>query len=79
LQNLLRWDKDCYDGILWLRKNQDQFRMQVFEPPIISLTVPDKNYIHAVEACFNSNQLKVWFNYEFGQLGDVGLTAIRLS
>jgi hypothetical protein len=33
--------------------------MEVFEPPFISLTVPDKKFASAIEACFNANQLKV--------------------
>lgn len=52
--------------------------MEVFEPPLVSLTVPDKKYTNAVEACFNANQLKVCCIH----LGDVVATcalSIRLS
>ena len=61
LKELEKWDKDCHDAIIWLRKdcNKQKFRMEVFEPPFISLTVPDKKYVNAIEACFNANQLKV--------------------
>jgi structural maintenance of chromosomes protein 5 len=61
LQDLAKWDKDCHDAVLWLRKpeNQEKFRMPVIEPPCVTLTVPDKKYTNAVEACFNANQLKV--------------------
>ncbi|EGO27756.1 hypothetical protein SERLADRAFT_354935 [Serpula lacrymans var. lacrymans S7.9] len=58
LQNLSKWDKDCADAVAWLRNNQNKFKMEVFEPPVICLTVPDKRYTNAVEACFNANQLK---------------------
>lgn len=33
--------------------------MEIVEPAAISLTVPNKDYVHAVEACFNITQLKV--------------------
>jgi structural maintenance of chromosomes protein 5 len=59
LQMLARWDKDCADTVEWLRKNQHRFKMEVFEPPAISLTVPDKRFVDHVEACFSANQLKV--------------------
>jgi hypothetical protein len=61
LQDLAKWDRDCHDAILWLRKpeNQEKFRMPVIEPPYITLTVPDKRYTNAIEACLNANQLKV--------------------
>jgi hypothetical protein len=33
--------------------------MEIVEPAAISLTVPNRDYVHAVEACFNITQLKV--------------------
>jgi hypothetical protein len=33
--------------------------MEIIEPAVISLTVPNKDYVHAVEACFSITQLKV--------------------
>lgn len=59
LQALGRWDRDTHDAILWLRKNRDKFKMEVFEPPIMVLTVPDRRFVNAVESCFNAAQLKV--------------------
>ncbi|KAH7926802.1 P-loop containing nucleoside triphosphate hydrolase protein [Leucogyrophana mollusca] len=59
LQNLGQWDRDCADAVVWLRNNQDKFKMEVFEPPMICCTVPDKRFTNAVEACFNANQLKM--------------------
>ena len=55
-----KWDPDTYDAILWLRKNKDKFRMEVFEPPLMCLTLKDRRYTNAVEACFTGNQIKVW-------------------
>lgn len=59
LQNLAQLDPDCAAVINWLRANKHRFRMEIVEPAAISLTVPNKDYVHAVEACFNTIQLKV--------------------
>ncbi|KAI0264050.1 hypothetical protein BGY98DRAFT_1192298 [Russula aff. rugulosa BPL654] len=45
LQNLAQLDPDC---------------AAIVEPAAISLTVPNKDYVHAVEACFNITQLKTF-------------------
>ena len=59
LQNLAQHDSDCAEVINWLRLNKHRFRMEIIEPAAVSLTVPNKDYVHAVEACFNNTQLKV--------------------
>ena len=59
LQAMERWDKDTYDAIIWVRNNKNLFKMEVFETPYMRLTVKDKKYANAIEACFNANQLKV--------------------
>ncbi|KIK95336.1 hypothetical protein PAXRUDRAFT_25548 [Paxillus rubicundulus Ve08.2h10] len=59
LENLRTWDKDHADAVAWLRNNQRRFKMEVFEPPMICCSVPDKRFTNAVEACFNANQLKM--------------------
>jgi structural maintenance of chromosomes protein 5 len=59
LQNLAQYDPDCAAVINWLRANRHRFRMEIIEPAVVSLTVPNKDYVHAVEACFNITQLKV--------------------
>lgn len=53
------WDKTVHDAIVWLRDNKDKFKMEVFEPPYMCLTIPDRRYVDALEACFNPIQLKV--------------------
>ncbi|KAF9226823.1 P-loop containing nucleoside triphosphate hydrolase protein [Gyrodon lividus] len=58
LENLRSWDRDHADAVVWLRNNQNRFKMEVFEPPMICCSVPDKRFTNAVEACFNANQLK---------------------
>jgi hypothetical protein len=59
LENLKRWDKDTYDAVIWLRQNQEKFKQPIIEPPCLCLSVKDKRFASAVEACFNANQLKV--------------------
>lgn len=63
LQNLSQYDPDCAEVIHWLRANKHRFRMEIIEPAVISLTVPNKDYVHAVEACFSGTQLKVDFSF----------------
>ncbi|KAL6307041.1 P-loop containing nucleoside triphosphate hydrolase protein [Sparassis latifolia] len=60
LEDLARWDRDCADVVRWLRNNKQRFRMELFEPPMLCCTVPDKKYVHAVEACFNQTQMKTF-------------------
>ena len=59
LNSLIRWDKDTHDAILWVRQNRNLFKMEVFETPFMRLNVKDKRYTNAVEASFNSSQLRV--------------------
>ncbi|KAJ8594009.1 hypothetical protein M405DRAFT_543679 [Rhizopogon salebrosus TDB-379] len=47
------------DAVVWLRNNQEKFKMEVFEPPMICCTVPDKRFTNAVEACFTADHLKI--------------------
>lgn len=56
---MLRWHKDTHDAILWLRSHKHLFKMEVFEPPYMCMTVPDKRYQDSVEALINSAQLRV--------------------
>jgi len=40
--------------IHWLRTRTHRFRMAIIEPVAVSLTVPNKNYVNAVETCLNN-------------------------
>ncbi|KAI0044470.1 P-loop containing nucleoside triphosphate hydrolase protein [Auriscalpium vulgare] len=60
LENLSRFDPDCATTIRWLRENRSRFRMEIVEPAIVSVTVPNKQYVNAVEACFGGNQMKTF-------------------
>ena len=59
LQAMERWDKDTHDAVVWVRNNRDKFRMEVFETPFMRLNVKDKRFIHAIDACFTANQMRV--------------------
>ncbi|KAJ7098489.1 P-loop containing nucleoside triphosphate hydrolase protein [Mycena belliarum] len=60
LNNLSRWDRDVGDAVRWLRQNKDKFRMEVFEPPALSITVPNQSFAAGVESCFNQAQMKMF-------------------
>ncbi|KAJ7773680.1 hypothetical protein DFH07DRAFT_801525 [Mycena maculata] len=60
LQNLARWNRDVGDAVRWLRDNKDKFKMEVFEPPALSVRVPQHNYADAVEDSFNGNQMQMF-------------------
>ncbi|KAF9476726.1 P-loop containing nucleoside triphosphate hydrolase protein [Pholiota conissans] len=58
LSMMQRWDKDTHDAILWVRENRHLFRMEVFETPFMRMSVKDKRFTNAVEACFAGTQMK---------------------
>ena len=64
INQLRSWDRDCADVIGWLREHRHLFRQEVFEPAIVSLSIPDQRYADAIEACFNANQLKVYIELQ---------------
>ncbi|KAG8897958.1 Structural maintenance of chromosomes protein 5, partial [Tulasnella sp. 403] len=62
LDALRRVDADCAATIEWLRKpeNRHRFKMEVTEPAIVSLDVPDLRYVDQVEACISFQQAKTF-------------------
>ncbi|KAJ7180479.1 P-loop containing nucleoside triphosphate hydrolase protein [Mycena filopes] len=60
LRDLSRWDRDAADAVVWLRNHKDQFKMEVFEPPALSVSVPDQTFARAVENSFNQAQMKMF-------------------
>ncbi|KAH8096592.1 hypothetical protein BXZ70DRAFT_945257 [Cristinia sonorae] len=60
LLSLRHWDSECADVVAWLRNNQHRFKMEVMEPPMLSVSVSDSKYAQAVESCFSNNQLKMF-------------------
>lgn len=59
MNNLQKWDPVTFEVLVWLRQNQHRFKMPILEPPVISMTMKDKKFTNAIEACFSQNQLKV--------------------
>lgn len=57
---LRKFDPDCADVIIWLRDNRHRFKMEIMEPAVVSLTVQNKPYVDAVEACFSGMQLRTF-------------------
>ncbi|KAJ7181755.1 P-loop containing nucleoside triphosphate hydrolase protein [Mycena crocata] len=60
LNNLGRWDRDAADAVQWLRANKNKFRMEVFEPPALSVSVPDQSFASGVENCFSSAAMRMF-------------------
>ena len=58
LEALRRYDSDCAEVVEWLRNNRNRFRMEIFEPAVLCVTVPNRSFIDAVEACFSGPQLR---------------------
>lgn len=63
LEELRKWNIHTYDAVVWLRKNQGQFREPILEPPFLSMTVPNKQFVASVEACMGANQIQASCSY----------------
>ena len=59
LEALGRWHSDTAETVKWLRQNKHRFKMEIFEPPMLSISVPDKRFVNAIEACFSANDMQV--------------------
>ncbi|KAF7362946.1 Structural maintenance of chromosomes protein 5 [Mycena venus] len=60
LGNLTHWNRDVGDAVKWLRANKGMFQMEVFEPPALSVSVPDQSFANAVESCFSNAQMQMF-------------------
>ncbi|KAK9469427.1 P-loop containing nucleoside triphosphate hydrolase protein [Lipomyces arxii] len=49
LHQLQKLSKDTYDAVIWLRQNKHRFKAEVYEPPILTLTI-DSDKLNMVEA-----------------------------
>ncbi|KAF7364526.1 Structural maintenance of chromosomes protein 5 [Mycena venus] len=59
LGNLTQWNRDCGDAVRWLRDNKGRFKMTVFEPPALSVTMfvcQCKEDYDLLNSCINDNQ-----------------------
>lgn len=52
-----RADPNTYNAILWLRRNQDKFSEQIYEPPIMCMAVRDTSTDYAVESVVRRNSM----------------------
>ncbi len=55
LNNLYQWNRETAETVKWLRQNKDKFKMEVFEPPCLSVSVTNRQYAAAVEAVVGGN------------------------
>ncbi|KAF7327365.1 Purine nucleoside phosphorylase [Mycena kentingensis (nom. inval.)] len=60
LQNYKQYDPAGYEAVNWLRGNKTKFRMEVFEPPFLSVSVPDPSFATQVEMCFTGPSMKMF-------------------
>ncbi|GJE87507.1 structural maintenance of chromosomes protein [Phanerochaete sordida] len=58
LDSLVRWHRDTGETVKWLRENQHRFKMPILEPPMLSCTVPNRQFVNSVEALFGPNDLQ---------------------
>lgn len=69
MRNLQTWPKseDIYKAVEFLRADADRaangqpsfFKMKVFEPPCLSVDIPDRRYANAIESSMNATNLRV--------------------
>ncbi|KAF5393572.1 hypothetical protein D9757_000066 [Collybiopsis confluens] len=60
LQRLQRFNRDTADAVLWLRANKSRFKMEIIEPALMTLTIPDRRYQAAVENMMGALRLKTF-------------------
>ncbi|KAK9367744.1 hypothetical protein V1509DRAFT_625177 [Lipomyces kononenkoae] len=57
LRHVQKVDGDTYDAVVWLRQNKHLFKSEVFEPPILTLTMVDRNLTDAIESVVHRTQM----------------------
>ncbi|KAH9854875.1 P-loop containing nucleoside triphosphate hydrolase protein [Lenzites betulinus] len=60
LETMKRSDRDSAEVVEWLRNNKNKFRMEIFEPAILCVNIPNRAYAQAIEACFGHSQLRTF-------------------
>ncbi|KAF7312005.1 Purine nucleoside phosphorylase [Mycena indigotica] len=60
LEAFAKWDQAGGDAVRWLRANKQLFRMEVFEPAFLSVTIPDQSYASQVETCFSNASMRMF-------------------
>ncbi|KAK9323611.1 P-loop containing nucleoside triphosphate hydrolase protein [Lipomyces orientalis] len=57
LRHVQKVDREVYDAVVWLRQNKHLFKSDVFEPPILTLTMTDQNLTDAIETVVHRTQM----------------------
>ncbi|KAK9235857.1 P-loop containing nucleoside triphosphate hydrolase protein [Lipomyces kononenkoae] len=57
LRHVQKVDAETFDAVVWLRQNKQLFKNEVFEPPILTLTVADRNLTDAIESVVHRTQM----------------------
>lgn len=61
MQALQQFNVDHHDAVLWLRANKSRFKMEVFEPLFISISVKEpRKHATAMEGLISSDRLKTF-------------------
>jgi hypothetical protein len=53
-------DQDAHKAVLWLRDHQSLFKMPVYEPVLLELSLTDQQFASAVEGCVNWQTMKTF-------------------
>ncbi|KAK9486669.1 P-loop containing nucleoside triphosphate hydrolase protein [Lipomyces starkeyi] len=57
LRHVQEVDRETFDAVIWLRQNKHIFKNEVFEPPILTLTMIDQNLTDAIESVVHRTQM----------------------
>jgi hypothetical protein len=60
LRALRQKDPDSAATVEWLRRSQHLFKMEVLEPPCITLKLKDSRYADQIDACFSGIQMRTF-------------------
>ncbi|KAF8589644.1 P-loop containing nucleoside triphosphate hydrolase protein [Ramaria rubella] len=63
--SLQKWDPECAAVVDWLMRQREtnDFAKRVELPAYMEVTVRDKSFVNAVEACFSANQFKTFITH----------------
>nr|XP_047139503.1 structural maintenance of chromosomes protein 5 isoform X1 [Hydra vulgaris] len=58
LESLRRFDRGCYDAVLWLRSNQDKFSGKIYEPVMTQINMKNMKDAVYLESTISFNDFK---------------------
>lgn len=82
LNKLKTYNKNCYEGVCWLRKNQNMFKQEILEPAFLHVNVKDMRYINEIENCLSYNMLVTFIcqnEHDFSTFTKVVKDDLKLS